>query len=104
MADVEKDRPEPRPLDCATPPAPERMGFHWNKNLRDRPVGFGFRACAALFGLTSLWQACSWLSSYIRSGQHNLWGIGGLFLWSLLWLWPAATGYVFPQWRRSSRR
>ena len=72
-----------------------------NNGLRDRPVEFGFRAAAALMGLPCLWRACSLLYSYIhlQSRQHNLWGIAGLFLWSLLWLWPAVIGYVFPQWR-----
>jgi hypothetical protein len=72
-----------------------------NNGLRDRPVGFGFRAAATLMGLPCLWHASSLLYSDIQthSRQHSLWGIAGLFLWSLLWLWTAVTGYVIPQWR-----
>jgi hypothetical protein len=74
--------------------------YHKNNGLRDRPVGLAFRAATALLGLPWFCHACALLLSYLnQSGHPSLWKIAGSFAWSFLWLWPAATGYVFPQWR-----
>jgi len=77
--------------------------YHKNNGLRDRPVGFAFRAATALLGLPWFGHAGSRLLSSLsqsnQSGHPSPWKIAGSFAWSCFWLWPAATGYVFPQWR-----
>jgi hypothetical protein len=70
---------------------------------RDQSARLPFRVGAALLGLPSLWAACSFLYRYLyaQSRAHDLWTIAGLCLYSLFWLWPATTGFLFPQWRSS---
>ena len=82
------------------------MKIVWDRTsgIRERPVDGWFRLCAALMGSMALWRACWLLWNYGQSQPHHPWAIAGYLFWAILWLWPAVTGYVPPQWRSSLHR